>query len=178
MSEPQVTRKRVLILAGPNGAGKTTFAREFLPDEAQCPTFVNADLIAAGLSPFRPDAAAMRAGRLMLDFIDDLVTRGESFAFESTLATRSYVRRVSAWQTAGYQVTILFLALPSADAAVQRVQERIAQGGHAIPEEVIRRRFSAGRANFENIYKPLADAWALYDSSGHEPVLLDWGEKR
>ena len=172
------TRKRILVLAGPNGAGKTTFAREFLPDEAQCPTFVNADLIAAGLSPFRPEAAAMRAGRLMLELIDDLVARGESFAFETTLADRGYVRRISAWQTAGYRVTILFLALPSADAAIERVGERVAQGGHAVPEDVIRRRFVAGRANFEKLYKPLADAWALYDSSKDEPVLLDWAEKR
>jgi hypothetical protein len=87
--------KRILILAGPNGAGKTTFAREFLPDEAQCPTFVNADLIAAGLSPFRPELAAMRAGRLMLELIGDLVARGESFAFETTLADRGYVRRIA-----------------------------------------------------------------------------------
>lgn len=172
------TRRRILILAGPNGAGKTTFAREFLPDEAQCPTFVNADLIAAGLSPFRPEAVAMRAGRLMLELISDLVAKGESFAFETTLADRGYVRRISSWQSAGYHVTILFLALPSVDAAIERVAVRVAQGGHAIPEEVIRRRFTAGRANFESLYKPLADAWALYDSSQPEPVLLDWGEKR
>src|SRR6185503_11583892 len=127
------TRKRILILAGPNGAGKTTFAREFLPDEAQCPTFVNADLIAAGLSPFRPEAAAMRAGRLMLELLDELVARHESFAFETTLADRGYARRIAVWQAAGYHVTILFLALPSADAAIQRVQERVAQGGHDIP---------------------------------------------
>jgi predicted ABC-type ATPase len=127
-SEVAQTRKRILVLAGPNGAGKTTFAREFLPDEAQCPTFVNADLIAAGLSPFRPDAAAMRAGRLMLELIADLVARGQSFAFETTLADRGYVRRISAWQAAGYHVTILFLALPSVDAAIQRVRERVAQG--------------------------------------------------
>ncbi|MGC4089459.1 MAG: zeta toxin family protein [Polyangiaceae bacterium] len=176
--EVEQRQKRVLILAGPNGAGKTTFAREFLPDEARCPTFVNADLIAAGLSPFRPEAAAMRAGRLMLELINDLVAREESFAFETTLADRVFVRHISTWQAAGYHVTILFLALPSADAAVQRVEERVAQGGHAIPENVIRRRFTAGRANFENLYRPLVDAWALYDSSHDEPVLLDWSEKR
>lgn len=176
--EVEQKRKRVLILAGPNGAGKTTFAREFLPDEAQCPTFVNADLIAAGLSPFRPEAAAMRAGRLMIELLDDLVVRGESFAFETTLADRGYVRRIATWQAAGYHVTILFLALPSADAAIQRVRERVAQGGHDIPEDVIRRRFATGRVNFEALYKPIVDAWALYDSSQSEPVLLDWAEKR
>jgi predicted ABC-type ATPase len=170
--------KRILILAGPNGAGKTTFAREFLLDEAQCPTFVNADLIAAGLSPFRPELAAMRAGRLMLELIGDLVARGESFAFETTLADRGYVRRIAEWQRVGYHVTVLFLSLPSADAAIRRVRWRITQGGHAIPEDVICRRFAAGRANFEKLYKPHADAWALYDSSEEAPVLLDWGEKR
>ncbi len=120
----------------------------------------------------------MRAGRLMLELIDHLVTRGESFAFETTLADRGYVRRISGWQASGYHVTILFLALPSADAAIERVAERVAQGGHAIPEDVIRRRFTRARTNFENLYQPLADAWALYDSSQDEPVLLDWGEKR
>lgn len=100
------------------------------------------------------------------------------FAFETTLADRGYIRRISAWQAAGYHVTILFLALPSSDAAIERVRERVAQGGHDIREDVIRRRFVAGRANFETLYKPLADAWALYDSSQREPVLLHWAEKR
>jgi predicted ABC-type ATPase len=177
-SGTEQSHKRILILAGPNGAGKTTFAREFLPDEAQCPTFVNADLIAAGLSPFRPELAAMRAGRLMLELIGGLVARGESFAFETTLADRGYVRRIAEWQRAGYHVTILFLSLPSVDTAIQRVRLRIAQGGHAIPEDVIRRRFAVGRAHFENLYKLRADAWALYDSSGRAPVLLDWSEKQ
>jgi len=107
------TRKRIIILAGPNGAGKTTFAREFLPDEAECPSFVNADLIAAGLSPFNPEVVAMRAGRLMLELIDGHVARGDSFAFETTLAGKSYARHIPRWQAAGYHVTLLFLALPS-----------------------------------------------------------------
>jgi predicted ABC-type ATPase len=95
------TRKRIIILAGPNGAGKTTFAREFLPDEAECPSFVNADLIAAGLSPFNPEVVAMRAGRLMLELIDEHVARGDSFAFETTLAGKSYARHIARWQAAG-----------------------------------------------------------------------------
>jgi len=171
------TRKRIIILAGPNGAGKTTFAREFLPDEADCPTFVNADLIAAGLSPFNPEVVAMRAGRLMLELIDEHVSRGDSFAFETTLAGKSYARHIPNWQAAGYHVTLLFLALPSAEAALQRVRERVAQGGHSIPENVVRRRFSAGKLNFEVVYKPLVDAWALYDNSNGTPLLLSWGEK-
>jgi hypothetical protein len=104
-SGTEQSQKRILILAGPNGAGKTTFAREFLPNEAQYPTFVNADLIAAGLSPFRPELAAMRAGRSMLELIGDLVARGESFAFETTLADRGYVRRIAEWQRAGYHAS-------------------------------------------------------------------------
>jgi len=102
------TRKRIIILAGPNGAGKTTFAREFLPDEAECPSFVNADLIAAGLSPFNPEVVAMRAGRLMLELIDEHVARGDSFAFETTLAGKSYARHIARWQAAGYHVTYSF----------------------------------------------------------------------
>jgi len=169
--------KRVLILAGPNGAGKTTFAREFLPDEAQCPTFVNADLIAAGLSPFNPAAAAMHAGRLMLQLIAGHVSRGESFAFETTLADKGYARHIPVWQAAGFHVSLQFLALPSPDMAIRRVRERVAQGGHFVPDEIVRRRFAAGRVNFET-YKALVDTWALYDSSGREPILLDWDEKR
>ena len=167
----------MLILAGPNGAVKTTFAREFLPDEAQCPTFVNADLIAAGLSPFSPESAAMRAGRLMVQLIAEHVTRGDSFAFETTLADKSYARHIPDWQAAGYHVSLVFLALPSPELAIQRVVERVAQGGHFVPESVVRRRFQAGRANFEAVYKPLVNAWALYDNSSRDPVLLDWGDK-
>ena len=164
--------KNLIIIAGPNGAGKTTFAREFLPQEADCPTFINADLIAQGLSPFRPEAAALRAGRLMLEMIADCVRRGESFAIETTLSGRSYSQRIPAWKQAGYRVTIFFLELPSAELAVARVADRVAQGGHDIPEPVIRRRFRAGKENFLNLYKPLADAWRHYDNAGDRPVLI------
>jgi predicted ABC-type ATPase len=169
--------KRILILAGPNGAGKTTFAREFLPAEARCPTFVNADLIAAGLSPFAPEDSAMRGGRLMVQIIAEHAARGDSFAFETTLADRSYARHIPDWQASGYHVSLFFLSLPSAEAAVQRVVERAAQGGHFVPEAIVHRRFLAGRANLELIHKPLVDAWAVYDNSGSEPLLVDWDEK-
>jgi len=139
---------------------------------------VNADLIAAGLAPFNPESVAMRAGRIMLELIEEHVARGHNFAFETTLADRGYARHIPRWQAAGYHVTLLFLELPSADAALQRVAERIAQGGHSIPEAVVRRRFLTGKANFETVYKPLVDAWALYDNSNGEPVLVDWSEKR
>jgi predicted ABC-type ATPase len=168
--------KKIVILAGPNGAGKTTFAREFLPDEAQCPTFINADLIALGLSPFDPERAAVRAGRLMLELMNERVANGESFAFETTLASRSFARSIPKWRADGYTVELLFLSLPSADFAVARVAERVSQGGHGVPEAVVRRRFEAGRINFETVYKGLVDGWALYDSSGDVPRLLDWSD--
>ena len=170
--------KEILILAGPNGAGKTTFAREFLLNEARCPTFVNADLIAAGLSPFKPELAAMRAGRIMVDLIRGHVARGDSFAFETTLADRGYARWIRGWQSAGYRVSLWFLALPSPEAAIARVAERVGHGGHAVPDAVVRRRLAAGMKNFENVYKSLVDDWALYDNAGQEPFLLDWGERR
>lgn len=113
--------KKVLIIAGPNGAGKTTFAREFLPAEARCPVFINADLIAAGLSPFAPERAAVLAGRLMLRQIEDEVRRGESFAFETTLAGRAYARRIPTWQKRGYRVKMIFLKLPNVEMAIERV---------------------------------------------------------
>ena len=171
MSQP-----KIVIIAGPNGAGKTTFARAFLPQEAQCPRFINADLIAAGLSPFAPESAAFRAGRLMLEDIAACAARRESFAFETTLSGLGYLRHIRAWRVSGYRVSIFFLGLPSVDLAIARVGERVRQGGHDIPEAVIRRRFEAGRRNFERYYREAVDAWALYDNSGEEPVLIEWGE--
>ncbi len=139
---------QVVIIAGPNGAGKTTFAREFLPAEADCPVFINADLIAAGLSPFQPEAAAIRAGRVMLEEIDRYATMRTSFAFETTLAGHTYLRRIDAWREHGFVVKLVFLSLPSVEEAIARVAERVQQGGHNIPIAVIRRRFDAGMRNF------------------------------
>jgi len=169
--------KKIIIIAGPNGAGKTTFARAFLPAEAQCPRFINADLIAAGLSPFSPETAAFKAGRLMLNEITACVERGESFAFESTLAGMAYLRHIKNWRDLGYHVSLFFLSLPSADMAVARVAERVRQGGHDIPEGVIRRRFDAGKKHFDHGYRAAVDAWALYDNSGNAPILIEWGER-
>ena len=168
--------KKIIIIAGPNGAGKTTFARVFLPQEAQCPRFINADLIAAGLSPFAPDAAAIRAGRVMLQEIENCAARNESFAFETTLSGLGYLRQIRQWRTRGYHISIFFLALPTVELAIERVAERVRQGGHHIPEAIIRRRFTAGKKNFEQRYRNTVDAWALYDNSGEEPVLIEWGE--
>lgn len=167
---------KIVIIAGPNGAGKTTFARAFLPQEAQISRFINADLIAAGLSPFAPEAEAIKAGRLMLEEITECVHRRESFAFETTLSGLGYLRHIGAWRKSGYHVSLFFLALPTAEFAVARVAERVRQGGHHIPEDVIRRRFEAGRRNFDERYRTAVDAWALYDNAGEEPDLIEWGE--
>lgn len=168
---------KVIVIAGPNGAGKTTFAREFLPNEASCPIFINADLIAAGLAPFAPESAAAQAGRLMLQELDRHFSALQSFSFETTLSGRAYLRHIRSWQAAGYRVKLIFLQLDSAEEAIARVAQRVRQGGHDIPEATIRRRFAAGRENFTRLYAPLVDAWALYDNAGAAPVLLDWSEK-
>lgn len=170
------TAKKIIIIAGPNGAGKTTFARSFLPAEAQLPRFINADLIAAGLAPFAPETAALKAGRLMLQEIEQCTLNGESFAFETTLSGLGYLRQIARWRAQGYRVSLYFLALPDVETAVARVAERVRQGGHDIPEPVIRRRFTAGHDNFHLRFKQAVDDWAIYDNTGAEPALLEWGE--
>jgi predicted ABC-type ATPase len=161
--------KKVIILAGPNGAGKTTFAKSFLLNEAACTTFINADLIAVGIAPFAPESAAIVTGRLMLEMVQKQVAIGNSFALETTLSGMGYARMIPQWRALGYIVDLFFLSLPSADYAVERVAKRVTQGGHFIPENVIRRKFEAGLYNFHNIYKPLVDAWSLMNSS-QEPI--------
>jgi predicted ABC-type ATPase/predicted transcriptional regulator of viral defense system len=168
---------RIIIIAGPNGAGKSTFAREFLPREAGCPVFVNADLIAAGLSPFAPNVAALRAGRIMIDEIRNYARREVTFAFETTLAGRSYARLIPRWQSAGYRVDLVFLRVRDVEMAVDRVAARVAQGGHAVPDDVVRRRFAQGWTNFERVYQGLVDSWRLYDNSGDQPSLIEEGAK-
>ncbi|MCL2345506.1 MAG: zeta toxin family protein [Desulfobulbus sp.] len=176
MAFEESTNKRVIIIAGPNGAGKTTFARSFLPAEAHCPRFINADLIAAGFAPFAPETAAIKAARLMLEEIKLCVRQGESFAFETTLSGLGYLRHISQWRARGYRVSLFFLRLPDAETAIARVAERVRQGGHDIPEPVIRRRFAAGWKNFRQHYRLVVDDWAIYDNAGIEPVMLEWGE--
>lgn len=168
--------KKVIIIAGPNGAGKTTFAREFLPNEALCPVFINADLIASGISPFAPEVAAMQAGRIMLQLIDEHVQRGDSFAIETTLSGVGYVRSIKKWRALGYHVELLFLELPSADYAIERVAARVKHGGHFIPDDVVKRRFKTGLRNFHEVYKPVVNAWMHYDNA-NTPILIDWSEQ-
>lgn len=167
--------KKVIIIAGPNGAGKTTFALEYLPNEADCPVFVNADLIAAGLSPFRPATAAIRAGRLMLEEINTHARAGSSFAFETTLAGRGYVKKIKQWQADGYNVKLIFLSMATPEEAIARVAKRIRMGGHGVPENVIRRRFHAGLRNFHETYSHCVDHWQKFNNSGDMPVLEDEG---
>jgi predicted ABC-type ATPase len=169
--------KRIVIIAGPNGAGKTTFAREFLPTDAELPNFVNADLIAAGLSPFAPDLVAFKAGRLMLETIADYARRGVSFSLETTLSGLTYAQMIPAWRASGYTVKLIFLSLPDADMAIERVSIRVRQGGHNIPVDVIRRRFSHGLTNFER-YKLLVDSWQLYDNSDTPATLINEGQSK
>lgn len=166
---------RILIIAGPNGAGKTTFAKDFLPAEAQCTEFVNADNIAAGLSPFRPDSVALQAGRLMLERINHLVGKRADLALETTLSTNIYLKRIPQWQALGYYVELHFLKLPDADWAIKRVAERVQFGGHNIPKTTIRRRYTRGSENFRVHYKDLVDVWTLYDSSVMPPRELETG---
>ena len=170
--------KKILIIAGPNGAGKTTFAEEFLPHEAGCPEFVNADLIAAGLSPFRPERVAIAAGRVMLHRLRELAATGESFAFETTLATRSYHAMIPQWQAAGYFVKLYFLQLPNPEFAIARVAQRVRLGGHNIPPATIRRRYIRGMENLRKDYQHVVDEWAIYDASRTPARLLATGRNR
>jgi len=171
-------KKKILIIAGPNGAGKSTFAREFLPNEAECPVFINADLIAAGLSPFQPELAAIKAGRLMLKEIKEHASSAHSFAFETTLAGRAYVQMIRGWRAQEYQVKLFFLSLSSPEEAIARVAERVGQGGHHVADDVVRRRFAAGLLNFQTIYRFEVDYWRWYDNSGDFPVAIDEGENQ
>lgn len=157
--------KKLYIIAGCNGAGKTTASYTILPEILDCKEFVNADEIAKGISPFQPEKAGIEAGRLMLKRINKLLASGESFAFEITLSTRSYVQLVDRAKKLDYQVTCLFLWLYSEELAISRVKTRVKEGGHHIPEDVIRRRYKKGLKNLFNLYLARVDNWLVVDSS-------------
>jgi predicted ABC-type ATPase len=165
-------KQLIIIIAGPNGAGKTTFAREYLLNEAHCPDFINVDLIAAGLSPFDPNRAAIQAGRLMLSEIQRRVRKQESFAFETTLSGHVYAQTIPGWRSSGYRVRLIFLGLPDAEMAISRVAMRVAQGGHNVSSAIVRRRFDVGLRNFQSVYRNLVDKWEWYDNSGNSPQLI------
>jgi len=175
MSKPGIKPPRCIVVAGPNGSGKTTFAREFLPKDAGVIHFVNADLIAGGLSPLRPELAALAAGRLFLTELDRLSKAHMDFAFETTLSGLVYLGRLNRWKTAGYRIEIVFLRLPSPQLALRRIAARVKQGGHDVPRSDVLRRFARGWKNFQTAYRPLAEAWTVYDNVGDTPRLVEFG---
>lgn len=167
--------KKLYIIAGCKGAGKTTASYTILPDILDCQEFVNADEIAKGLSPFRPEKAGIQAGRLMLERIKTLLKSEQNFAFETTLATKSYKNFVIDAQKKGYSVTLLFFWLSSHNLAVKRVETRVKEGGHNIVENVIRRRYENGLKNFFAIFKELVDDWMFIDNSGEPYQVIAQG---
>jgi predicted ABC-type ATPase len=169
-------RPQVIIIAGPNGAGKTTFATRYIPKQFETPHFVNADLIARGISPFAPETVAVQAGKLMLRRIAELTAARDSFSIETTLSGLGYRKHIAKWRAAGYRITLIFLSLESAELAVSRVKARVSQGGQAIPEDVVIRRFNAGIANLHNVYLKLVDTWLIFDNSSRFPKQVDYGE--
>ena len=171
-----MTPPRLYIIAGCNGAGKTTASFTVLPDMLGCKEFVNADEIARGLSPFNPEEMAIEAGRLMLSRIKTLIASHRTFAIETTLSTRSYRNTVRKAKAEGYEVILIFFWLPSPEVAVKRVAQRVKNGGHNIPEAVIRQRFYRGLHNLFEIFMPIVDDWMIYDNSRY-PVAIACSDK-
>jgi predicted ABC-type ATPase len=164
---------KIIVVAGCNGAGKSTIAPHLLRDAFGLKDFVNADIIAQGLSAFAPESVSMEAGRLMLKRLKDLAKERKSFAFETTLATRFYANWLTELQTQGFEFHLVFLWLNSSELAVERVRERVSSGGHNISEEVIYRRYFKGLRNFFKLYKPIANTWAFYDNSNNVKLIAE-----
>lgn len=164
--------RNIYIIAGPNGSGKTTFAKKFLPEYAKCTNFVNADLIAQGLSPFSPRAAALKAGRLVLEQIRSLADKNLDFAFETTLAGKSYVSFLKRLREKSYSINLFFLWIPNVELALSRIKDRVASGGHDVPAIDVKRRFHRGLYNFFKYYKPLTDTWLLFNNADIAPRLI------
>ena len=169
--------KNIYIISGCNGAGKTTASYTVLPEVLHCKEFVNADEIARGLSPFNPESVAIEAGRLMLQRIEYLLVKDESFSIETTLATKSYINLVRRAQVKGYTVRLLFFWLNSPELALQRIAERVAKGGHNIPEPIVRRRYVAGICNLFRLFMSEVDSWEIYDNSEYPAVQIARGGK-
>ena len=168
---------QIVIISGPNGAGKSTTAKALLRDILEMTTYVNADTIAAGLSAFHPENVALEAGRITLKWLHHLAEKQADFAFETTLSSRSYAQWVQQQKQKGYHCQLVFLWLNSPNLAVQRVKERVASGGHNIPETTIHRRYKKGIQNFFDLYKKIADNWTVYDNSIYaNPVLMAKGK--
>ncbi len=164
--------KQLYIISGCNGAGKTTASFDLLPEVLDCKEFVNADEIARGISPFQPETVSFEAGRIMLQRIQDLLVQGNDFAFETTLATKSFKNLIKQAKNLDYTVTLLYFWLESPDLAIARVKTRVSEGGHNIPEEVVKRRYFAGLANLFKIYNELCDMVVIYDNSTRLPELI------
>lgn len=173
--ENQKKKMNLYVIAGCNGAGKTTASFTVLPEMLKCREFVNADEIAAGISPFNPEGVAIQAGRLMIDRIIQLLKDGETFAFETTLATRSYVKLIQQAKKRGYFITLLFFSLSTPEQAQRRVAQRVSMGGHNIPSDVIVRRYEAGLQNLFQLYMPVCDYWTLYDNSNCPAIRIASG---
>ena len=169
--------KQLYIIAGCNGAGKTTASFTILPEVLNCKEFINADEIAKGLSPFQPESVAMQAGRIMLARMDELLQKGETFAFETTLATKSYKQKIEWAQANGYEVTLLFFWLDSPNMAKKRVAQRVAEGGHSIPSQTIERRYYNGIANLFAIYMDMVDICYIFDNSEGRKELIAQKER-
>lgn len=164
--------KNIYVIAGPNGSDKTTFAMKFLPEYAKCRNFINADLIAKGLEPFGPERAALKAGKLVLQQIAEYSGKGVDFAFETTLSGKSYYKILKKLKLSGYSLHLFFLWIPSPELSIARIRDRVAQGGHNVPPEDVRRRFGWGIGNFFDLYENIFDNWMLFDNSGQSPVLI------
>ncbi len=160
------------IIAGCNGAGKTTASFTLLPDVLDCQQFVNADEIAKGLSPFHPESVSFEAGRIMLNRIEELLHKGATFAIETTLATRSYHALVSKAHKLGYLVHLLYIWLSSPQLAVKRVAQRVSEGGHNIPKDVIVRRYQHGINNLFKLFMPIVDTWTIIDNTKCRPLVV------
>lgn len=163
---------QLYIIAGPNGVGKSTYVKRFLPDQVRCFEFVNADLIAQGISPFAPEKISLRAGRIMLERLAELRARGESFSFETTLSGRGYVMFLKECHAAGYRIHLDFLWVPTLALTKIRVAQRVRKGGHNIPADVQERRFFLGIRNLFHLYRPCVDHWRIYDNSGETPYCI------
>jgi len=159
----------IYIIGGPNGAGKTTTAMRVFP-ALGVTRFINADMIAQGLNPLDVDKAARAAGRIMLQEMEDRLRAGDDFALETTLASRTLAPFVQRCKASGYRFVLIYVWLRSADLAVERVARRVSSGGHNIPEDIIRRRYERGRANFFDLYQPIADEWTVLDNSEDDTV--------
>ncbi len=173
----QQKTKNLYIIAGCNGAGKTTASFTVLPEMLDCKEFVNADEIAKGISPFNPESVALQAGRLMIERVLHLMREGATFAFETTLSTRSYVKLVKMAQKQGYFVSLLFFSLATPEQAVKRVAKRVSQGGHNIPIDVIYRRYASGLKNLFQMYIDAVDFWAFFDNSDCPTRKIAYGWK-